>query len=59
VLGGDAEPAAVRGNLVQLGAHRLRPVRLDYAPGIHNGDYAITQEPEISAFLETGWRPQL
>ena len=34
------------------------PVRLDYAPGVHNGDYAIAQEPEISAFLEAGWRPQ-
>jgi enterochelin esterase-like enzyme len=33
------------------------PVRLDYAPGVHNGDYAIAQEPEISAFLEAGWRP--
>jgi enterochelin esterase-like enzyme len=32
------------------------PVRLDYSPGIHNGDYAIAQEPEISAFLEAGWR---
>ena len=34
------------------------PVRLDYAPGVHDGDYAIAQEPEISAFLEAGWRPQ-
>jgi enterochelin esterase-like enzyme len=32
------------------------PVRLDYSPGIHNGDYAIAQEPEIGAFLEAGWR---
>ena len=34
------------------------PVQLDYAPGTHNGRYAISQEPEISAFLQTGWRPQ-
>lgn len=34
------------------------PVRLDYAPGVHSGDYAIAQEPEISAFLEAGWRPE-
>jgi enterochelin esterase-like enzyme len=34
------------------------PVRLDYAPGVHGGDYAIAQGPEISEFLQTGWRPQ-
>ncbi len=34
------------------------PVQLDYSPGTHNNEYAIAQEPEISAFLQTGWRPQ-
>ena len=34
------------------------PVQLAYSPGTHNGDYAIAQEPEVSAFLQAGWRPQ-
>ena len=34
------------------------PVQLAYAPGTHNGEYAIAQEPEVSAFLQAGWRAQ-
>jgi hypothetical protein len=34
------------------------PVLLDYSPGTHSTEYAIAQEPEISAFLQAGWRPQ-
>jgi S-formylglutathione hydrolase FrmB len=44
--------------LAKLLVNAKIPVRLDYAPGVHNGDYAVAQEPEISAFLEAGWRPQ-
>lgn len=32
------------------------PVLIDYSPGAHNGDYAIAQQPEISAFFQAGWR---
>jgi S-formylglutathione hydrolase FrmB len=34
------------------------PVLLDFSPGTHNNQYAIAQQPEVSAFLQTGWRPQ-
>jgi enterochelin esterase-like enzyme len=33
------------------------PVLLDFSPGVHNNEYAIAQQPAISNFLESGWRP--
>jgi S-formylglutathione hydrolase FrmB len=33
-------------------------VQLDFAPGTHNLDYAIAQQPAVATFLEAGWRPQ-
>jgi len=34
------------------------PVQLDFAPGTHNLDYAIAQQPTVATFPEAGWRPQ-
>ena len=31
------------------------PVQLSYAPGTHSGEYAIAQEPAVSAFLQTAY----
>jgi S-formylglutathione hydrolase FrmB len=58
---GQAQLALVRGEAERF-AHLLIaariPVQLNFAPGSHNMQYALAQQPAVSAFLEDGWKPQ-
>jgi S-formylglutathione hydrolase FrmB len=46
------------GRFAKLLIDQRIPVVLDYSPGSHNSEYAVAQQPEVSAFFQAGWRPQ-